>query len=96
MARYIKANPKVVSFLNLEEVRNKVKDGNYLLWQNDILKFGSLMDMQKILTQIGAISLLPHEARQEQDGTVTRTLPEATDERFKTSTDNTNISIEED
>lgn len=82
MARYIKANPKVVSFLNLEKVRNKVRDGNYLLWQSDILKFGSLTDMTQILSQIGAISLMPHEARQEQDGIVLRELPQATDERF--------------
>ena len=29
MARYIKANPKVAKFLNLESDRNTVKDGNY-------------------------------------------------------------------
>lgn len=82
MARYIKANPKVVEYLNLGRVRNRVKDGNYLLWQNDILQFGPLSQLSQILTQIGAIVLMPSEARQEQDGTVTRELPEATDERF--------------
>ena len=38
--------------------------------------------MQGILQQIGAISLTGEEARQEQDGTVTRKLPVATDKRF--------------
>ena len=82
MARYIKANPKVAKFLNLESDRNTVKDGNYLLWQSDMLKFGPLTQLSETLTQIGAIALLAHEAKEEQDGTVTRPLPQATDERF--------------
>ena len=82
MARYIKANPKVAVFLGLERDRNTVKDGNYLLWQADMLAFGPLTQLTNTLTQIGGIALLPHEARQEQDGTVTRPLPVATDPRF--------------
>ena len=82
MARYIKANPKVAKFLNLESDRNTVKDGNYLLWQSDMLKFGPLTQLADTLTQIGAIALLAHEAKEEQDGTATRPLPQATDERF--------------
>ena len=82
MARYIKANPKVAKFLNLESDRNTVKDGNYLLWQADMLAFGPLTQLADTLQQIGGIALLPHEAREEQDGTVTRPLPQATDPRF--------------
>ena len=82
MARYIKANPKVAKFLNLVSDRNTVKDGNYLLWQSDMLKFGPLTQLADTLVQIGGIALLAHEAREEQDGTVTRPLPQATDERF--------------
>ncbi len=82
MARYIKANPLVAKFLHLEEVRNTVKDGNYLLWQADMQQFGPLSTLSSILEQIGGIVLTPHEAREEQDGTVTRPLPEATDARF--------------
>lgn len=82
MARYIKANPKVADYLNLKNDRNTVSDGNYLLWQNDMLAFGPLTELPDILTAIGAIALMPHEAREEQDGTVTRPLPTATDERF--------------
>ena len=82
MARYIKANPKVAAFLGLTNDRNTVKDGNYLLWQADMLAFGPLTQLTDTLTQIGGIALLPHEARQEQDGTVTRPLPVATDPRF--------------
>ena len=82
MARYIKANPKVAKFLNLESDRNTVKDGNYLLWQADMLAFGPLTQLANTLQQIGGIALLPHEAREEQDGTVTRPLPQAADPRF--------------
>jgi len=82
MARYIKANPKVAKFLDLERDRNTVSDGNYLLWQADMLAFGPLTQLTEILQQIGGIALMAHEAREEQDGTVCRPLPVATDPRF--------------
>ena len=82
MARYIKANPKVARHLRLENDRNQVADGNYLLWQADMLAFGRLTELPDILAQIGGISLQAHEAREEQDGTVLRKLPVATDPRF--------------
>lgn len=88
MARYIKANPKVAAFLHLENDRNKVSDGNYLLWQADMAAFGCIVDLPLILEQIGAIALMAHEAKQEQDGTVCRELPVATDPRFIVETDN--------
>jgi len=82
MARYIKANPKVAAFLGLMRDRNTVTDGNYLLWQADMLAFGPLTQLPETLAQIGGLALLPHEAREEQDGTVSRPLPVATDPRF--------------
>lgn len=82
MARYIKVNPKVARHLRLENDRNQVADGNYLLWQADMLAFGRLTEMPSILAQIGGLSLQAHEAREEQDGTVLRKLPIATDPRF--------------
>ena len=89
MASYIKANPKVAQFLRVENDRNQVKDGNYLLWQADILPLGRLTDLPQILEQIGGIALMAHEARQEQDGTVVRELPTATDPRFVVEKDET-------
>lgn len=47
-----------------------------------MLAFGRLTELPQILEQIGGITLAAHEARQEQDGTVVRELPTATDERF--------------
>ena len=89
MARYIKANPKVAQYLHLENDRNQVKDGNYLLWQADMLAFRRLTELPQILEQIGGIALAAHEARQEQDGIVVRELPTATDERFIVEKDET-------
>ena len=83
MARYIKANPLVARYLQLENERNTVSDGNYLFWQNDMLKFGPLTQLNDILVKIGGISLMPHEARSEQDGTICRPLPMAADARFQ-------------
>ena len=95
MARYIKANPKVAQFLRVENERNRVKDGNYLLWQADILPLGRLTDLPQILEQIGGIALMAHEARQEQDGTVVRELPTGTDPRFVVEKDETTAESEE-
>lgn len=83
MARYIKASPLVARYLQLENDRNMVSDGNYLFWQNDMLKFGPLTQLNDILVKIGGIALMPHEARSEQDGTICRPLPMATDARFQ-------------
>ena len=83
MARYIKANPLVARYLQLENARNTVSDGNYLFWQNDMLKFGPLTQLNDILVKIGGIALMPHEARSEQDGTICRPLPMAADARFQ-------------
>lgn len=94
MARYIKANPLVAQYLQLEDERNKVSDGNYLFWQNDMLKFGPLTQLNDILVKIGGIALMPHEARSEQDGTICRPLPRATDARFQQPIkDNVNDAI---
>lgn len=82
MAYYIKANHLVAEFLKLDNVRLKLRDGNYMLWQADMLAFGPLTELKAACVSIGAIMLMPHEARQEQDGTTCRTLPPATDARF--------------
>lgn len=82
MARYIKANVKVAEYLKLTQDRCQVKDGNYLLWQNDMLAFGRLTELPQIMGRIGGLLLQAHEAREEQDGTVSRKLPAATDPQF--------------
>lgn len=86
MAKYIKVNSLVARYLSLENSRVKLNDNNYILWQNDMMRFGSLTKLNEILTRIGGIALAPHEAREEQDGITLRPLPYATDPRFQQPT----------
>lgn len=82
MEKYVKVNRKVVEFLGLQNDRTQFKDGCFLLWMQDLMVFGSLINFGRILSQIGAIPLTGEEAREEQDGVTNRPLPTATDERF--------------
>ena len=82
MEKYIKANKKVAEFLYLQTIRNAVKDGHYLLWIMDVQPFGNMEDLPNILQQIGGLLLSGSEAKEEQDGTVTRKLPTPLDKRF--------------
>lgn len=82
MERYVKVNRKVVEFLGLQNDRTQFRDGNFLLWMQDLMVFGNLINFRSTLSQIGAIALTGEEAREEQDGVTNRPLPTATDERF--------------
>lgn len=82
MAIYIKANPLVAKYLGLTNDRNQLPDGNFLLWQCDIMRLGPLSRIAETAEDIGAVLLTPTEAKQEQDGKVLRPLPTANDPRF--------------
>lgn len=82
MEKYVKANRKVAEFLHLENDRTQFSDGNFLLWMQDIMAFGNLINFDQILAQIGAVALDGDSAKQEQDGECTHLLPVATDESF--------------
>lgn len=82
MERYVKANRKVAEFLHLQNDRSQLKDGSFLLWMQDVLPFGSLVNFEGILAQIGAVALSGEQARNEQEGIESQALPTATDERF--------------
>ena len=82
MERYVKVNCKVAEFLHLENDRTMFADGCFLLWMQDIMAFGNLINFQGILAQIGAVALDGDAAKEEQDGKCTHLLPVATDERF--------------
>lgn len=82
MERYVKVNRKVAEFLHLENDRTMFADGCFLLWMQDIMVFGNLINFQGILAQIGAVALNGDAAKEEQDGKCTHLLPVATDERF--------------
>lgn len=82
MERYIKANRKVVEFLQLTEDRTELPDGNFILWCQDILPLGDPIVFEETLSKIGAIAMDGKTARKEQDGEMCNKLPVAIDSRF--------------
>ena len=82
MERYIKANRKVVEFLQLTEDRTELPDGNFILWCQDIMPLGDSIVFQETLSKIGAIAMDGKTACMEQEGEVCNKLPVATDSRF--------------
>lgn len=82
MNRYYKVNKKVAEHLGLMSIRNTTRDGNFLLWMNDLNKFGQVWEHPRILTEIGGVSLTGREAKLEIDGKLSTPLPAATDPRF--------------
>ena len=82
MERYIKANRKVVEFLQLTEDRTELPDGNFILWCQDIMPLGDSIVFQETLSKIGAIAMDGETACMEQEGEVCNKLPVATDSRF--------------
>lgn len=82
MSYYIKVNRKVFDFLSLPNRPMQLPDGNYLLWQADMLAFGPLYMLQETCATIGAVALTPGQAAAEQRGLLVTPLPQATDPRF--------------
>ena len=68
MARYIKVRPEVARYLNLQNDRLMLKDGNYILWQAEMLAFGPLPRLAESLEAFGGIALMHNEAREDHDG----------------------------
>lgn len=70
MANYVKVTPAVAKKLGVDKIRNKVADGNYLLWQCDLTCVeGQFLD-DKVKT-VGGAKLTNSEAREEMDGNIT-------------------------
>ena len=84
MANYFKVNEKVAKYLDLKNERNKSKDGNYILWQSDMKRLGTIEYAVQIT---GAAVLTPREARMEFYGELCKPLGTPLDERFIIETD---------
>lgn len=82
MAYYVKVNRKVHDFLALPNRPLQLPDGNFLLWQADMLAFGPLWKLPETCAAIGAVALTPQQAAAEQRGITVTPLPVATDPRF--------------
>lgn len=88
MPYYIKARKKVAEAAGLDGKRLRLADGNYMLWQNDLLLVSPrpLWEMEQTCVEIGALMLTPTEARAEQDckdPSLCRPLPEAAEAKWQ-------------
>lgn len=76
MAYYIKVTKAVADSLGLTAIRNKTADGNVILWQSDLAKFGERGDNIFVRAKIvGGIALTAVDAKKEIDGTDTPVVP---------------------
>lgn len=66
MANYIKVTEAVAKHLGLDGIRNRTADGNYLLWQADVLRFPGDGLLQKA-AYCGGVVLTPNAAKEEID-----------------------------
>lgn len=82
MPHYVKCNEKTYRRIGAPLNRVRTKDGCYLAWQADFTCFPEWPDMNAVASRTGSLLLQPTQAREEQDGSVLRPLPVATDEDF--------------
>lgn len=82
MVYYVKVNRKVYDFLALPNRPLQLPDGNFLIWQADMLAFGPIWKLMETCAAIGAVALTPQQAAAEQRGISVTPLPVATDPRF--------------
>ena len=68
----------------MKNERNKSKDGNYILWQSDMKRLGTI---EYAVSVTGAAVLTPREARMEFYGEFCKPLGTPLDERFIIETD---------
>ena len=70
-------------------------DGNYLLYQTDLLVFGPLFRLREYAARIGGAVMSDREAAANQRGELTTALPAATDPEWMAPDDDDEAIIEE-
>ncbi|MDE6754510.1 MAG: hypothetical protein K2J82_07850 [Muribaculaceae bacterium] len=73
---YIKAPEKVARLCGQAQNRGQLPDGNYILWERDLLRL-----QPYDLDALGCLGMTAAEVREEQAGGEPRELPEPTDPR---------------
>ena len=68
MASYTKVSSAVAEKLGLSDIRNKTADGNYVLWQADVMHFAG-DTLQDRANTIGGVVITPNIAAEEIKGT---------------------------
>lgn len=79
--QYIKTPKELAIHLGFKYSRPQFPDGNYLLWDRDLLRFGNSSSFPQLIPALGCVILTPEEVRAEQDGGEPNELPVAIDER---------------
>lgn len=64
---YIKSPRPLAAFLGLLDSRSTFADGNYLLWDRDILRLVGSGTIEELLPQVGSVILTAPEVRAEQN-----------------------------
>lgn len=79
---FVKVSPYVAKKMQLDQLRFKTADGNYLLRQSDMMVFGPLFRLEEHAARIGGVVLRDSEAAANQRGEVNTPLPVPTDPEF--------------
>ena len=66
--QYIKVSKDVAEWLGLKYSRPVLPDGNYTIWDRDLLRLGSSDDLEEIVASLGGKVMSASELRAEQDG----------------------------
>lgn len=80
---FVKVSPFVAKKMQLDELRFKTADGNYLLRQSDFMVFGPLYRLAEYAAMVGGVVLKDSEAAANQRGEINTPLPEPLDPEFK-------------
>ena len=92
---FVKVSPWTAKKLNLDRTRIRMADGNYLLYQTDLLVFGPLFRLREYAARIGGAVMSDREAAANQRGEMTTALPAATDPEWMAPDDDDEAIIEE-
>lgn len=79
---FVKVSPYVAKKMQLDQLRFKTADGNYLLRQSDFMVFGPLFNLAGYAAKVGGVVLRDAEAAANQRGEVNTPLPVPEDPEF--------------
>lgn len=79
---FVKVSPYVARKMQLDQLRFKTADGNYLLRQSDFMVFGPVFRLAEHAAKVGGVVLRDAEAAANQRGDVNTPLPVPADPEF--------------
>lgn len=79
---FVKVSPYVAKKMQLDRLRFKTADGNYLLRQADFMVFGPLFNLSEYAAKVGGVILSDAEAAANVRGELNTVLPEPIDPEY--------------